>query len=91
MSQPPNEITVPIAEAVSDTLETPIEELPSLVDTIDLDAVESLVPSTATTGDPHVAVSFTYANLRIWVYSGNTVYVRPTDNESGCLENMCQS
>lgn len=65
---------MPIAEAVSDALETPIEELPPLSSAIDLDGLDALI----TNSQPHdVTVTFSYAGLRVLVHSSNTVYVRP--------------
>jgi|AntDeeMinimDraft_4_1070355.scaffolds.fasta_scaffold23057_1 hypothetical protein len=76
MEHPP-EITIPIAETVSEALERPIEDLPPLSDSISLDGVEAIVAA-ASSGD--VRISFTYAGLYVVVDSGQTVYVEPIHN-----------
>lgn len=81
MGQPPEELPVIISDAVADSLETPMEELPPLSDSIDLDALETLLPSTANDPPSGVAVSFRYAGLRVHVYSGYTVYARPVSGD----------
>lgn len=74
MTRPPNEITTPIIEAVSEVLETPVETVPPLSDAINIDGLEELI-----TDDPahDVTVTFAYAGLRVLVHSDRTVYVRP--------------
>lgn len=76
-----------ISDAVADSLEAPMEELPPLSDSIDLDALETLLPSTANEPPSGVAVSFQHAGLRVHVYSGYTVYVRPiSDDRAGLVD-----
>ena len=65
---------MPISEAASDALETPVKELPPLSNAIDLDALDAII----TNNRSHdVTVTFSYAGLRVLVYSNNTVYLRP--------------
>lgn len=72
-SRQKREISVPIAETVFGSLETPASELPPLSEAIDLDALESLVPAQAS---PDVTVAFRYEGLRVVVHSGRVVCVR---------------
>lgn len=65
---------MPIAEAVSDALETPIEELPLLSDAIDPDGLDTLMSNSRC---DDITVTFSYAGLRVLVHSEDTVYVRP--------------
>ena len=74
MGEAPREISMPIAEAVSDALETPIEELPPLSRAIDLDALDAVMTHKRS---DDVTVTFSYAGLRVLIHSTNTVYVRP--------------
>lgn len=84
MPQPPNEITMPIAEAVSEVLETRAETLPPLSESIDVDGLEALM----TDNPAHdVTVTFAYAGLRVLVHSDRTVYVRPLQNAHTGLHN----
>lgn len=78
MTQPPAEVTFPIAEAVSDALELPVENLPPLSDAVDLEAVDALGTADQSEG---VTITFRYANLRVLVRSGRTVYVRPIQDD----------
>lgn len=64
-----------VTEAVSDALEVPIEELPPLSESISLDGLDAIVSSG---NDTDVAVTFSYAGLRVFVHSREFVYVRPT-------------
>lgn len=73
------EISVPIAETVFGSLETPASELPPLSDAIDLDALESLVPTEASRD---VTVVFSYEGLRVIVHSGRVVCVQ-SDRRDG--------
>ncbi|WP_435094992.1 HalOD1 output domain-containing protein [Halorubrum sp. N11] len=63
---------VTITEAVSNASNTPMEELPPLSQSIDLDGLMEIV-----TGDRShdVTVTFPYASHRVLVHSDNTVYV----------------
>lgn len=65
---------MPIAEAASDALETPMEELPPLSTAIDLDGLDAVITNSQSND---VTVIFSYAGLRVLVHSSNTVYVRP--------------
>lgn len=77
------EITVPLAETVFGSLETPASDLPPLSDAIDLDALEALVPAD---GPPEVTVAFSYEGLRVFVHSGQVVCVRSSHNEDWPLD-----
>lgn len=79
MRKSPEEPLLTIAESVSDALNTPIEELPPLSQSIDLEGLAAIV-----TGDRShdVTVTFSYAAHRVLVHSDNTVYVRPIENDN---------
>lgn len=80
MAIPPDEPLMAVAEVVSDALETPIEELPPLSESVDLEGVDRLV----TDHPSHdVTITFSYAGLRVLVHSGPTVYVRPLRADEG--------
>lgn len=83
MEQAPTEITLAIAEAASDALGTPIETLPPLSESVDLDGVTAVV-----TDDPSrdVTMTFLYAGLRVIVHSGFIVYARPVEDEMPITE-----
>lgn len=71
-----------LAEAVSDALEAPIEELPPLSESINLDGLAAVVRQ----GDAaDVTVIFSYAGLRVFVHSGGVVYARPTDGDGTAI------
>jgi hypothetical protein len=74
MERPPRKVWMPIAEAASDALETPMEELPPLSTAIDLDGLDAVITNSQSND---VTVTFSYAGLRVLVHSSNTVYVRP--------------
>lgn len=78
MGDPSNEITVSIAETAARTLERPIDELPPLSDSINLDAVETLLGDDSS---EDVTITFPYAGHRVLVHSGETVYIRPIRDE----------
>ena len=70
---------VSITEAVSDALNTPMEQLPPLSQSIDLDGLVEIV----TENRSHdVTVTFSYAGHRVLVHSDGTVYVRPIQNDN---------
>lgn len=71
---------MPIARAVSDALETPIEELPPLSTAIDLDGLDAVITNSRSSD---VTVTFSYAGLRVLIHSSNTVYVSPLDDAHG--------
>jgi hypothetical protein len=79
MGQPPTETGCSVVERVADTLGTSIEELPTLSNTVDPDALDAVV-----TADPSsdVSVSFTYAGVRVLVYSRETVYVQTNEADT---------
>lgn len=62
-----------VSQAVSDALETPIEDLPPLSESIDLDGLDAVVSRTDVAD---VTVTFSYAGLRVFVHSEGIVYVR---------------
>lgn len=76
MAQTRDETLIAVVEAVSNRLGTPVEDLPPLSESISLDGLEAVTGS----GDyDDVTVEFSYAGLRVFVHSGEFVYVRPTD------------
>ena len=68
-----------IAEAVSDALNTPVEELPPLSQSIDLEGLEAIM---AGDRSHDVTVTFLYAGHRVLVHSNNIVYVSPIQNDN---------
>jgi hypothetical protein len=66
------EIAVPVSESVFDSLGTAPDELPPLADVIDLEALDSIIPSEPT---PEVTVAFRYEGLRVLVHSGRAICV----------------
>lgn len=66
------EIAVPVSESIIDSLDTAAEELPPLAEAIDLEALDSIIPSEPT---PEVTVTFTYEGLRVVVHSGRAICV----------------
>lgn len=77
MSGSPDELIATVVETVADNVETPIEDLPLLTNTIDPDALDAFVPA-----DPasSVTVTFMYADRRVLIHAdhiGHIVYVRP--------------
>lgn len=79
MRESPEEIFVTISETVADVLDTPIEELPPLSQSINPDGLDALV----TSDQSHdVTVIFLYAGLQVSVHSDHTVYVRPLQGGS---------
>lgn len=76
MAQTHDETLLAVLEAVSNRLGTPVDDLPPLSESISLDGLEAVTES----GKPDdVTVGFSYAGLRVFVHSGEFVYVRPTD------------
>lgn len=67
-----------IAEAVSDALNTPMEELPPLSHSIDLEGLDAIITNDRSND---VTVTFSYAGHRVLVHSDNLVYVRPIQND----------
>lgn len=72
------EIAATVAETIFGSLETAPERLPPLSDSIDLEALDDIVPDDPS---PEVTVAFKYEGLLILVNSGNRIYVEslPTD------------
>lgn len=77
MGQPASQISVTVAEMVSEAREPSLEEIPPLAEVVDPDALDALVPATADDPPPDVTVTFSYAGLRVVVRSGEMVYIRP--------------
>lgn len=77
MGDPRAEISIPIAEAAADALQTPIEELPPLSNSVDVDGLDALVSNDP---DHDVAITFPYAGLQVHVHSDDIVYVHPNDD-----------
>jgi hypothetical protein len=75
-----NDTVVAVTEVVSDALEAPMEELPPLSRVVDLDAVDTLVSSNASTRPPGITVTFTYAGLTVVIQSHGMVYATPIDD-----------
>lgn len=70
-----------ISDAVANSLETPVEELPPLSETVDLEALEALLSSTANDPSSAVTITFQYAGLHVHVHSGKLVYVEPAPGD----------
>lgn len=88
MGEEPIEVTRAVTEAVSDASGTPMEELPLLENSIDLDALNAVVTNGSSSD---VLVSFTFAGLRVHVHSRDVVYARPaagTTDEYSETENI---
>lgn len=77
MMNPTDEIVLQVTEAVSKESGTPVEGLPILYDTIDVDALGALMADSPAND---ITVSFTYAGLHVIVHSDWTVDVRPLQN-----------
>lgn len=67
------EIVSTVANEVSNALKKPVEQLPPLSEEIDLDALDTIVP---TDSSRNVTVTFTYEGLHVFVHSGRIVRVR---------------
>lgn len=78
MEQCSNELTMGIAETVSRALDKPIEELPPLSESISLDGVDAVVSHSSS---DDVQITFTYAGLRVFIDSGQTIYAEPIHEE----------
>ncbi|WP_192812424.1 HalOD1 output domain-containing protein [Halorubrum sp. T3] len=79
MKESSEEPLMTIAESLSDALDTPIEELPPLSQSIDPGGLAAIV----TEDRSHdVTVTFSYAAHRVLVHSDNTVYVHPIQNDN---------
>ncbi|WP_164471105.1 HalOD1 output domain-containing protein [Halorubrum sp. CSM-61] len=79
MSESSEELLLSIAETVSDALSTPIEELPPLSQSVDLEGLEAIVTDDRARD---VTVTFPYAGHRVIVHSDSLVYVRPIQNDT---------
>jgi len=78
MTEPLDDTTLAVAETVSDALETPVDDLPPLAESIDIDALDEVVPSDSS---QYVTVSFMYAGMQVFVHSGNVVVVQTVVDE----------
>jgi len=67
---------VTITEVVSDAVETPMEDLPALRESVEPEALAALLTDDRSRD---VTVAFTYAGRDVIVSSGGIVYVRPPD------------
>lgn len=78
MDHPSPELTIRVIEAVGEALETPMEDLPPLSNSINIGAVADLV-----TDDPShdVTITFAYAGMRVLIHSNTTIYVSPIRDE----------
>ncbi|MDT3433390.1 HalOD1 output domain-containing protein [Haloarcula sp. 1CSR25-25] len=76
--EPDESVVMAVIQAVSDTTETMPEELPSLADVVDPDALEALFAGRQTS----VEVSFRYAGQSVTVAGDRTVTVAPSDDSS---------
>lgn len=74
MEQRSTDLTVALAETVSRALDEPIEELPPLSESISLDGVDAVVSHQSS---DDVQITFTYAGLRVFIDSGQTIYAEP--------------
>ena len=70
---------------VDEAHEKPVTELPPLSSAIDLDALAKIVTPESSND---VTVTFTYADLSVYIHSGTTVYVRPLRDEGGNLPSI---
>ncbi|WP_080510579.1 HalOD1 output domain-containing protein [Halorubrum kocurii] len=87
MRESSEEPLLTIAESVSEALVTPIEELPPLSQSIDLEGLAAIV----TEDRSHdVTVTFSYADHRVLVHSNNTVYVCPIQNDNSDRWNVVE-
>ena len=78
MEKPQAEICLPLAEAAADALQTPIEELPPLSRSVDVDGLDAIVSNNPS---HDVTITFSYAGLRVHVHSDEFVYVHPLRDE----------
>ena len=78
MDHPSPELTIRVIETVGEALETPMEDLPPLSNSINIGAVADLV-----TDDPShdVTITFAYAGMRVLIHSNTTIYVSPIRDE----------
>lgn len=79
MKEPSEETFMALTEALSDALNSPIEELPPISHSIDLEGLDAVV---ADDRSHDVTVTFPYAGHRVLVHSNNTVYVRPIQSDT---------
>ncbi len=78
MGESSQEIFMAVFESVSDALDTPIEELPPLSQSIDPDGLDALITRDQSYD---VTVIFSYAGLQVIVHSDHTVDVRPLQSD----------
>ena len=74
MGQNSDRALILVIEAASEALEVPIEDLPPLSESINLDGLDAVVNYSE---DAEVTVTFSYAGLRVFVHSSGLVCVRP--------------
>ena len=77
MEKPNRDLLLSVSEVASDALGVSVDDLPSLANAVDPDALEALV---SPAGDLHrdtVRVTFDYAGLEVVVQSGTIVYASP--------------
>lgn len=79
MGQSPDEVSITVAELAADALETPIEELPPLTNSIDPDALNQIAHNDSL---DDITVAFSYAGLHVSVHADKTVYVEPIHDGS---------
>lgn len=79
MGTPSNEIILRVSEAVSDALETPVDELPPLSDVIDPDGLDAIVSTTEDPPSRSVTLRFEYAGVELFIHSDDIIYVQPID------------
>ena len=85
MERCPDELTISIIQAIADVLDRPVEDLPPISNSIDLGALDAIVPTDSTAD---VTVSFRYEDLYIVVRSGYVVYVQPINREDGMSQDI---
>jgi len=66
------ELAVPVAETLTGALDAPQSQLPPLAETIDLEALDALIPEEP---DPEVTVAFKYEGRVVLVSSGPSICV----------------
>lgn len=81
MDQPPDNIGVTIAEMAASHHGVPVEMMPPISETIDPDALETMINPGRTDPAPDLYLSFTYASLRVQLRSDETVIVTSQRDE----------
>lgn len=83
MEQSPDHIGVTIAEMAADHHDVPVDEMPPIAESIDPDALESMMNPERTDPQPDLYFSFTYASLQVQLRSDETVIVTSHRGERG--------